>query len=155
MSERLKPGHLFAKRYRIEWFIAKGGFGVVYAAEQVDTEAKVALKIIWSHVVESEEALEQFKLEARLASRIGGDHVPRVFDVGRDPDTDRPYLAMELLEGVHFEELIRSRGPLPAKSITEYFRQIGLALFRPHRDGAGHPHHFSARLASWVVSISM
>jgi serine/threonine protein kinase len=143
MSERLKSGHLFAKRYRIDRFIAKGGFGVVYAAEQVDTEAKVALKIIWSHVIESEEALEQFKLEARLASRVGGDHVPRVFDVGRDPDTGRPYLAMELLEGVHFEELVRSRGPLPAQTIAEYFRQMGLALDRAHayrdKEGARRP----------------
>ncbi len=132
MSDRLKPGDLFAERYRIERFIAKGGFGVVYAAEQVDTEAKVALKIIWSHVVESDAALEQFKLEARLASRVGSEHVPRVFDVGRDPDGERPFLVMELLDGMHLEELVRTRGPVPPATLVEYFRQLGHALDRAH-----------------------
>ncbi|HEX4338320.1 MAG TPA: serine/threonine-protein kinase [Polyangiaceae bacterium] len=143
MSDRLRPGDVFAERYRIERFIAKGGFGVVYAAEQVDTEAKVALKIIWSHVLESDGALEQFKQEARLASRVGSEHVPRVFDVGRDPYTERPFLAMEFLEGVHFEELVRTGGPLPPATLVEYFSQIGRTLDRAHgyvdRDGVRRP----------------
>jgi serine/threonine-protein kinase len=143
MSDRLEPGQIFAKRYRIERFIAKGGFGAVYAAEQVDTEARIALKIIWTHVVESDAALEQFKLEARLASRVGSDHVPRVFDVGRDAETEKPFLAMELLEGQHFEDLIRNEGPVPASTLVEYFRQIGHALDRAHgyldKDGVNRP----------------
>ncbi|HEX3597684.1 MAG TPA: serine/threonine-protein kinase, partial [Polyangiaceae bacterium] len=133
MSDRLRPGDIFADRYRIERFIAKGGFGMVYAAEQLDTEARVALKIIWSHVLESDAALDQFKQEAKLASRVGSDHVPRVFDVGRDPRSERPYLAIELLDGVHFEELVRAGGPLPPETLVEYFGQIGRALDRAHR----------------------
>jgi serine/threonine protein kinase len=143
MTDQLVPGQIFAGRYRIQRFIAKGGFGLVYAAEQIDTEAKVALKVIWSHVVESEDALEQFKLEARLASRVGSDHVARVFDVGRDSETDRPFLAMELLEGQHFEELVRTNGPVAPGALAEYFRQIGYALDRAHgyvdKDGVRRP----------------
>src|SRR5260221_8874965 len=44
MSTLLRPGQIFAGRYRVEGFLAKGGFGAVYAAEQIETEVRVALK---------------------------------------------------------------------------------------------------------------
>jgi serine/threonine-protein kinase len=139
MSDLLQPGQIFAGKYRVDRFLARGGFGAVYAARHVDTEAKVALKVIWSHVIESDSQLEQFKLEARIASRVDTEHVARVFDVGRDADTQRPYLVLELLEGRHFEQIVRDRGTIPKAEVALYFRQIGYALDKAHRyvDEAG------------------
>src|SRR5688572_22453587 len=132
MLDVLEKDQIFAGRYRIQRFLAKGGFGAVYAAEQIDTEAQVALKVLWPNVLETAAALEQFSLEARVASRIASEHVARVFDVGADPKTHRPFLAMELLDGQHFEELVESRGPIPAADLAVYFLQIASALDKAH-----------------------
>jgi serine/threonine-protein kinase len=143
MSDLLKPGQIFAGRYRVEAFLSKGGFGVVYAAEQIDTEAKVALKVLWPHLLESDTAVDQFKLEARLPNRIASEYVVRVFDVGRDADTDKPFLAMELLEGDDFETIVQEQGPIPTAKLAVYFRQIGSALEKAHgyvdREGQPRP----------------
>jgi serine/threonine protein kinase len=92
MFDILEPDQIFAARYRIQRFLAKGGFGAVYAAEQIDTEAKVALKVLWPNVLETKAAMEQFSLEARVASRIGSEHVVRVFDVGADAKPENLFL---------------------------------------------------------------
>jgi serine/threonine protein kinase len=103
MFDVLEKDHIFAGRYKIQRFLAKGGFGAVYEAERIDTEARVALKVLWANELETKAAMEQFSLEARVASRISSEHVVNVFDVGADAKTQRPFLAMELLVGKHFE----------------------------------------------------
>jgi serine/threonine-protein kinase len=143
MLDVLEKDQIFAGRYRIQRFLAKGGFGAVYEAERIDTEARVALKVLWPDVLETKAAMEQFSLEARVASRIASEHVVNVFDVGADAKTQRPFLAMELLVGKHFEELVEELGPLPHRDLAVYYRQIGSALDKAHgyvdRNGTRRP----------------
>ncbi len=143
MSAALKPGSVFAGRYRIEKFLARGGFGAVYEAEQVETGARVALKVLATQLLDSEDALDAFKREARISNRVDSDHVVRVFDVGRDPESGTPFLAMELLRGRHLDEMVREHGALPASDVLAYFDQIGSALDRAHnhvdREGVSRP----------------
>jgi serine/threonine-protein kinase len=133
VSELLRPGQTFAGKYRVERFLAHGGFGAVYAALHTETELRVALKVLWPHVLQSQEAVEQFKLEARVAGRVGSEHIVRVFDAGLDEVTRMPYLVMELLEGQDLETVVKAEGGLPAERLVEYFRQIASALDRAHR----------------------
>jgi serine/threonine-protein kinase len=143
MSDLLEPGQIFAGRYRIEKFLAKGGFGAVYTAEQTETELRVAIKVLWAHVLYSQDAVEKFKLEARVAGRVGSEHIVRVFDAGFDDATKMPFLVMELLEGDVLEKVVDSRGPLSAETLVLYFRQITSALDKAHgyvdREGAARP----------------
>jgi serine/threonine-protein kinase len=143
MSDLLEPGQIFAGRYRIEKFLAKGGFGAVYVAEQTETELRVAIKVLWAHVLHSQDAVEKFKLEARVAGRVGSEHIVRVFDAGFDEGTKMPFLVMELLQGDDLEKVVDSRGPLPAETLVSYFRQITSALDKAHgyidREGAARP----------------
>jgi serine/threonine-protein kinase len=143
MSDLLEPGQIFAGRYRIEKFLAKGGFGAVYVAEQTETELRVAIKVLWAHVLHSVDAVEKFKLEARVAGRVGSEHIVRVFDAGFDEATKMPFLVMELLQGDDLEKVVDSRGPLPAETLVSYFRQIASALDKAHgyvdREGAARP----------------
>ena len=98
-QQALSVGQTFAERYRVEKFLAKGGFGAVYIAEQLETELKVALKVLWPHVLHSQDAVEKFRLEARVAGRVGSEHIVKVFDAGFDSGSGMPFLVMELLHG--------------------------------------------------------
>jgi serine/threonine-protein kinase len=141
MSDLLKPDQIFAGRYKVVAFLAKGGFGAVYSAEQTDTEAKVALKVLWPHLLDSDLAVEQFKLEAKLSNRIASEHVVRVYDVGQEVGTGKVYLSMELLEGKDFEDLVKEQGPIAPREVAVYFRQIASALEKAHNylDKSGDP----------------
>ena len=56
-------------RYRVLERIGRGGNGTVYAAEHVDLERKVALKLLSGALARTPGAVDQFRKEARAANR--------------------------------------------------------------------------------------
>jgi serine/threonine-protein kinase len=132
VTDILKRGQVFAERYRIEKFLAEGGFGAVYVAEQIATELRVALKVLWPQILSSRDAVEKFKLEARVAGRVNSEHIVRVIDAGFDDVTQMPFLVMELLTGEELGELVERSGPLAPDIVGLYFRQIASALDKAH-----------------------
>jgi eukaryotic-like serine/threonine-protein kinase len=143
MSDLLAPGQLFAGRYRIERFLAQGGFGAVYVAEQLATESKVAIKVLWPRVLGSIDAVEKFQQEARIAGRVNSDHIVRVFDAGLDDQLQMPFLVMELLKGQDLQRVVEGGGPLSVDDVVMYTRQAASALDKAHayvdRNGAPSP----------------
>lgn len=131
-QQALQVGQTFADRYRVEKFLAKGGFGAVYIAEQIETELRVALKVLWPHVLHSHDAVEKFRLEARVAGRVGSDHIVKVFDAGFDSASQMPFLVMELLRGAELDKIVETEGPLAPARVAGYFRQIASGLDRAH-----------------------
>jgi len=141
--ELLSAGQLFAGRYKIERFLAEGGFGAVYVAEQLATEARVAVKVLWPHVLQAKDAVEKFEQEARIAGRVNSEHIVRVLDAGFDEPTQMPFLAMELLIGEDLGRTVERQGPITPELAVEYLRQTASALDRAHgykdRDGVPRP----------------
>ncbi|MEM9193219.1 MAG: protein kinase [Myxococcota bacterium] len=92
-------------KYDIEWEIARGGMGTVYAARHSLTKNLVALKVLGDHAFQDDAAYERFLGEVRAAALIGHPGIVKVYDAGRTED-DRYFIAMELLDGESFEERI-------------------------------------------------
>ncbi|HEU4534140.1 MAG TPA: serine/threonine-protein kinase, partial [Polyangiaceae bacterium] len=139
----LSAGEVFAGRYRILEHLAQGGMGIIYAAEHLATEEQVALKVLWPQVLGSRAAVESFQLEAKLANRVGSEHVVRVLDAGLDERTGMPFLAMELLRGATLRALVTKQGALSAPQTIVIARQAAKALDKAHgyvgRDGRVSP----------------
>ena len=133
LMELLKPGQIFAQRYRIERFLAQGGMGAVFVALQLATDQAVALKVIRPGILSSPSALKQFELEANVAGRARSENIVRVMDAGHDAETGLPFLSMELLEGETLEALVARAGPLPATEVIEYLGQTARGLDKAHR----------------------
>src|SRR5262249_56552300 len=96
-ARKFDADDLIAGRYRVLRFLAQGGMGEVYAAEDLELGVRVALKTIRADLAEGTGALERFKREIQLARKISHPNVCRVFDLGRDGAT--AFLTMQLLEG--------------------------------------------------------
>jgi serine/threonine protein kinase len=137
----LQPNQLFADRYRIVKPLAEGGMGAVFVAQHTATEALVALKVLWPHVMQSERARQSFELEAKVAARVKSEHIVRVFDAGLDAATRSPFLVMELLEGVTLAEKVWRNGPRPWREVVDWIGQTarGLDAAHGHRNAAGVP----------------
>jgi serine/threonine-protein kinase len=131
-SSLAKPGQIIAGRYRIEKLLAKGGSGAVFVAEQLKTDARVALKLLLPHILEAEDARRRFEFEARVAGRVQSEFIVRTIDAGVDEETSQPFLAMELLEGHSFAERVRRLGPWPPADVALHMSQLAMGLDKAH-----------------------
>jgi serine/threonine-protein kinase len=137
MKSPVAPGDVVAGKYRIERVLGSGGMGVVVAARHIDLDQPVALKFILPHALAGKGNVERFMREARAAVRLKSEHVARVYDVGRDAE-DRPFMVLELLEGMDLAKLTKTKGALPVADAVEYVLQACEALVEAHAAGIVH-----------------
>ena len=131
MSTRLVAG-----RYEIERPLGHGAMATVDLARDVALDRNVALKRLAENLSRDEELRARFLREGRLAARLAHPNVIRIFDVGEDGE--RPFIAMEYVDGETLAELVRRRGPLPAREVAELGVQICRALAAAHEAGLVH-----------------
>ncbi|MGV8122947.1 MAG: ankyrin repeat domain-containing protein [Candidatus Xenobiia bacterium LiM19] len=124
-------------RYEILEVVKSGAMGEVYKARDIRLENTVALKKMLSSFSAGEEkeyALERFKEEARLLSRLHHGGLPKVIDSFTTGESGKNgtahYLVMTFIEGKDLEAVMAGRGqmPLPVNEAVSYFRQILLIL---------------------------
>jgi serine/threonine protein kinase len=127
---------LVAGRYEIERPLGHGAMAVVDLARDVELDRSVALKRLAENLSRDEELRARFLREGRLAARLAHPNVVRIFDVGEDDE--RPFIAMEYVDGETLAELVRRRGPLPAHEVAELGVQICRALAAAHEAGLVH-----------------
>ncbi len=131
------PGDVVAGKYRIEHVVGEGGMGVVYAAQHLVLDQRVALKVLVVDSLQGEEKVERFVREARAAARLRSEHVVRVTDAGA-LDRGLPFLVMEYLQGRDLAELLQADGPLAPETVADHLLQVLAALAEAHAAGIVH-----------------
>lgn len=102
--------------YQVLRVVGRGGMGVVFEAVHQSLDRHVALKVLPSSPGERANDRERFRLEARAAAQLHHTNVVPVFDVGEIDGI--PYYAMQFIDGVALDEIIRGRrGNLGSNSL--------------------------------------
>ena len=133
-------GAVLDGKYSIVRMIGHGGMGAVYQAQHLGTGRPVAVKVLLSTLVGSNEAVVRFRREARAAGRLRHPNIVDVTDFGvaRVGEQDVAYLIMEYLEGSTLRGLIEERGALPLEVVVGIVEQIAVAVEAAHRAGIIH-----------------
>ena len=130
-------GQTLDGRYRIIDVIGQGGMGIVYEAEHVLIEKRVAVKVLRQDFTRKPDVVERFRQEARSASKIGHPNIIDVIDFGETP-TGASYFVMEKLEGEDLAEVLCRECVLaPARAVTLIY-QCCRALAEAHKKGIFH-----------------
>jgi tetratricopeptide (TPR) repeat protein len=96
-------------KFHILRLIGIGGMGVVYEARQPHPDRAVALKVLRPGLI-SRERIRRLQREADLLGRLQHPGVARVYEAGV-ADTaagQRPFLAMELVDGLPLDKWMRA-----------------------------------------------
>ncbi|WP_437282015.1 protein kinase [Sorangium sp. So ce375] len=137
MEAPVRPGDFLLGRYRVEQVIGQGGMGVVAAVRHLELGELFAIKFLLPQALTNAEAVERFLREARAAARLKGEHVAKVYDVGR-LETGAPYMVLEYLDGADLKAVVRSAGPLRWEDAVLYLLQAADAIAEAHALGIVH-----------------
>ena len=135
---RLRDGtdlpDLAGTRYRLVGQIARGGMGVVYAAEDEILERRVALKVLEVPGSESDLANRLIR-EARVLALLEHPGIVPVHDVGTLAD-GRVFYTMKFVQGRRLDEYIASLDSIPDR--LRVFLRICEAVAFAHARGVLH-----------------
>ncbi|HKI33195.1 MAG TPA: protein kinase [Gemmataceae bacterium] len=115
--------------------IARGGMGVVYRARQVSLNRIVALKMILSGQLASEEDVQRFRLEAQTAAALQHPNIVAIHEVGEHDG--QHYFSMDFVEGKSLADLVRDN-PLPPEQAARWVRTVAEAIQYAHQRGVLH-----------------
>lgn len=123
--------------YEIDEPIAAGGMGEIYKGHAIQTGDLVAIKLIRSDLAAAEAAFALFRKEAAALHNLYHEAIVRYYVFTVDPVLERPYLAMEFVDGQSLSTLLRG-GPLAFEAVNRLMRRIAAGLQAAHEQGIIH-----------------
>ncbi|MFH0903268.1 MAG: protein kinase [Pseudomonadota bacterium] len=95
--------------FRILRLLGEGGMGEVYLARDNLLGRRVALKLTPEGFLGSQDAVSRFMHEARITASFNHPHVVGIYAVGTYQE--RPYLALEYVEGQNLRQRLQEERP--------------------------------------------
>lgn len=130
LATPLATGDVLGGRYRIVRFVAAGGMGEVYEADDQLLGDPVAVKLLRTDLIRKPGAQARFADEIRLARRVTHPNVCRVFDVG--VDGERVFYTMELHRCGTLKSAFQQRGRYTVNELRPIVQQILAGIGAAH-----------------------
>lgn len=123
-------------QYALEEKIGAGGMGSVFRARHAMLRRPTAVKLLDADKM-SDAAVIRFEREVQQTSELSHPNTVAIYDYGKTPDGVF-YYAMEFLDGMNLDELIRGFGMLPEARAVFILKQVCGALAEAHAKGLVH-----------------
>jgi eukaryotic-like serine/threonine-protein kinase len=126
----------FIGKFRIEGLLGRGAMGVVYKAHDPDIDRTVAIKLVRSDLLESDDRahyLDRFRNEAKAVGRFLHPNIVAIYDFA--VHEGNPFLVLEYIDGQHIGRHLKARTTLDLGAVGRAILQV--------LDALGYAHGFS------------
>jgi eukaryotic-like serine/threonine-protein kinase len=138
---RLQPGQVLIDRFTIVRFIAKGGMGEVYEAEDRFLQGvHVAVKTILPQIADEPALRQRFEREVLLAREVSHPNLCPIYDIfhGEQPPGNFLFLTMKLLPGETLAARLRGTATISIAEGLAILKQMAAGLAAIHAAGIIH-----------------
>ena len=115
--------------------LGEGGMGAVYLCTGPDKQ-RVAVKVLPPQLAKQRQFLSRFFREAQACCKLQHKNVVCGISVGED--AGYYFFAMEFVDGVSVDQMLKQSGPIPAEKATELVLQVAEGLAYAHQNGIIH-----------------
>ncbi len=115
---QIQIGALLNGIYEVKRFIARGGMGEVYEGVNVNTEERVAIKVILQHLAADPNVRQMFLREAQTLTKLGHPALVAYRLAAQEPTLGVFYIVTEFVDGKSLADLLGSTKPDEAQLIA-------------------------------------
>lgn len=134
---RVSIGSVLNHIYEVRRFLARGGMGEVYEGVNVNTDERVAIKVILPHLAADPNVQAMFRKEARTLTRLSHPALVQYRVLAIEPTLGVLYIVTEFVDGVGLDEMIGKIRPSQPELLA-LIRRLAEGLRVAHDLGAIH-----------------
>ena len=134
---RVEVGAVLNNIFQVTRFLARGGMGEVFEGINVNTEERVAIKVMLPALAADPNVQAMFRKEARTLTRLHHPAVVQYRVLAQEPRLGVFYIVTEFIDGAALSDLMSGLSPTAA-DLRVLTRRLAEGLGAAHRLGAVH-----------------
>jgi serine/threonine protein kinase len=135
-TQMTATGLIIKQRWHLSKILGKGGMGIVYCGDDIQTGDSVAVKIMTKELAGDELLLARFQREGKGLESLAHTNIVRCYDFGQD--AGHYYLVMERVDGLPLDILHQKNKPMPYVMVCNIAEQVLCGLKYLHDQGWVH-----------------
>ena len=134
---RIQVGDVLNHMFEVKRFIARGGMGEVFEGVNINSDERVAIKVILPALAADPNVVQLFKNEAKTLMKLTHPALVKYRTIATEPQLGVLYIVTEYVESRNLEDALPSLKPTVGQ-LTALLRQLAGGLAAAHAMGNIH-----------------
>jgi serine/threonine-protein kinase len=136
-GKAIQVGDVLNHIFEVKRFLARGGMGEVYEGCNVNSDERVAIKVMLPALAADEKVVAMFRREAKTLTRLHHEALVQYRVLAQEPQLGVLYIVTEFIDGVNLSDQLGKVQP-GVDDLAGLLRRLASGLAVAHRLGAIH-----------------
>jgi serine/threonine-protein kinase len=136
-AQKIQVGDCLNHIFEVKRFLARGGMGEVFEGINVNTDERVAIKVMLPQFAADEKIVAMFRKEARTLTKLQHEAIVSYRVLAQEPQLGVLYIVTEYIEGTQLADTF-GKVQYTAEDLKGLLRRLAAGLGAAHRLGAIH-----------------
>ena len=137
-GQAIQVGDVLNHIFEVRRFIARGGMGEVFEGVNVNTDERVAIKVMLPSLAADPNVIGMFRKEARTLTRLQHEALVQYRVLAQEPQLGVLYIVTEYVDGVNLADNLGKMSQPTGADLALLLRRLASGLRAAHQLGAIH-----------------
>ena len=136
-GQGIQVGDVLNHIFEVKRFLARGGMGEVFEGINVNSEERVAIKVMLPALAADANVIALFRKEAKTLTKLNHDALVKYRVLAQEPQLGVLYIVTEFIDGTNLSDVLGTLKPSP-EELGGLLRRLASGLAVAHSYGAIH-----------------